>query len=70
MKTAGKVTHTRVTLNDLREQVRAFEATHPGYDRSNYTALFRDEDGDLSETDEFFRVSRMYRRLERAERAM
>ena len=69
VKTAAKVTRTKVTLDDLRERVRAFEQEHPGYDRTNYLDLFRDASGELVESPEFFEVSRMYRRLVRAEKA-
>jgi len=68
--TATNLRHAIVTLDDLRRDVRAFENANPGYDRSNYIHLFRDEYGELNESDEFFRVSRMYRRLERAEKAV
>jgi len=67
VKTKPKVTVVDVTMDDLRAPVREFEQAHPGYDRTNYLDLFRDESGELNETDEFFRVSRMYRRLIRAE---
>jgi hypothetical protein len=69
VRTAVRMTRTKVTLEDLRARVRAFEQQHPGYDRNNYLDLFRGPSGELVESAEFFEVSRLYRRLARAEKA-
>lgn len=70
VRTAVKVTRTKVALDDLRARVRAFEEQNPGYNRTNYVDLFRDKvSGELVESAEFFEVSRLYRRLARAEKA-
>jgi len=69
VRTAVKVTRTKLSLDDLRARVRAFEEQHPGYDRTNYLDLFRGESGELVESAKFFEVSRLYRRLARAETA-
>lgn len=70
VRTAVKVTRTKVTLDDLRARARAFEAQRPGLDRTNYLEFFRDkESGELIESSEFFEISRICRRLARAENA-
>lgn len=67
MKTAAKITWRTVTIDELRADVAAFEATHPGMNRDNYIDMFRDERGELQETDEFFRALRLYQMLAHAE---
>jgi hypothetical protein len=37
----------------------------PGFSRKNYFDAFRDSDGNLSETDEFFEIGALYGALER-----
>lgn len=60
VKTKPKVTVTDVTDEEVLAEVRAWEATHPGYDRTNFVDYFRNESGELIETDEFFRACSMY----------
>lgn len=69
MSAAVKVTRTKVTIEELRARVRAFEKQNPGYDGTNYLDLFRDASGELIESAEFFEAGRLYRRLARAEQA-
>ena len=69
VKTKPKVTVVEVTIEDLREPVREFEQAHPGYYRTNFIDFFRDETGELIETDDFHRVYRMYHRLMLAEKS-
>lgn len=69
VKTKPKVTVVEVTIEDLREPVREFEQAHPGYYRTNFIDFFRDEAGELIETDDFHRVYRMYHRLTLAEKS-
>lgn len=68
VRTAVKVTRTKVTLDDLRTRARGLEKEHPGLDRSNYVEYFK-VSGELSESPDFFEASRIYRRLARAEKA-
>ena len=68
LKTSPKITRTQVTLGGLRAAVRDFEEQNPGITMANYLDLFRDATGELIESAEFFEVSRVYRRLARAER--
>lgn len=60
VKTKPKVTIVQVTDDELRAEVRAWQDARPGYDRTNYVEFFRDESGELIETDEFFRAAQMY----------
>lgn len=69
MKTAATITRRAVTAEEVRERVRVFEATHPGMNRDNYIDMFRDDRGELHETDDFFAALRVYRMLEHVERA-
>ena len=69
MKTAPKVTVIEVTIEDLHAPVREFEQSHPGYDRTNFIDFFRDEAGELIETDYVHRVYRWYHRLMLAEKS-
>ena len=68
MKTAVKVTHATIELDDLRSRVRAFEREHPGTDASNYPDVFRDEHGVLVEDDKFDEIATLYDLLAAAER--
>ncbi len=58
------VTRRVVTADEVRERVGAFEATHPGMNRDNYIDMFRDDRGELHETDDFFAALRVYQMLE------
>ncbi len=69
MKTVPKTTRRRITADEVRDEVRVFEAAHPGTNRTNYLDVFRDEHGELVETDEFFEISSLYHLLGTAERA-
>jgi hypothetical protein len=46
--------------------VSTFEAEHPGYNSTNYVDAFRTEDGELQETEEFFKVDGWYTLLDMA----
>ena len=54
-------------LAEVRAQVAAFEATHPGVGADNYSDAFRDETGRLIESEEFFAISRLYGLLQAAQ---
>jgi hypothetical protein len=69
MRKKPKIVYTDLTIEDLREQVRAFEIAHPGVDASNYPDAFRDERGELQETEEFFSVCGLYAMLSAAVKA-
>lgn len=69
MKTKPKVTVIEVTDEEARAEIQAWEDAHPGYDRTNYVDFFRDETGELIETDEFFRAAQMYAELRSAEKS-
>lgn len=59
VKTRPKATIVHVTDEEVRAQVRAWQDAHPGFNRTNYVDCFRDESGELIETDEFLRAARM-----------
>lgn len=69
VKTKPKVTVIEVTDEEARAEVQAWEDAHPGYDRTNYIDFFRDETGELIETDEFFRAAQMYAELRAVEKS-
>lgn len=69
MKTVPKAVREQVTVEDLRAEVSAFEAAHPGTDRTNYLDVFRDARGELVESDEFFNVDSLYQLLALLEQA-
>ena len=50
----------RVTLDEVRTEVARFEAAHPGMGADNYPDAFRDANGELVESEEFFDVCRLY----------
>lgn len=54
MRTVPPVTIIEVTDADLEQQVQEWKRAHPGFDETNYVDAFRDADGELIETDEFF----------------
>lgn len=43
-----------VTEEEHQAEVAAWEAAHPGYTRENFVDAFRDETGELIESEEFF----------------
>ena len=43
----------RVTEEEREESWNLWEAAHPGFGRSNWIDAFRDESGQLTESDEF-----------------
>jgi hypothetical protein len=49
-----------VTLDEIRTEVARFEAAHPGISVDNYPDAFRDDRGELIETEEFFQISQAY----------
>lgn len=53
---------TPVTADELRARVERWKAAHPGFDESNFPDAFRDADGELDESDEFFAVSNLFAR--------
>lgn len=68
VRTTPRITWHDVDLAEVRAQVAAFEASHPGVGADNYPDAFRDESGRLVENDEFFAVSQLYATLEAATR--
>ena len=44
----------RVTEEEREESWNLWEAANPGFGRSNWIDAFRDESGQLTESDEFF----------------
>lgn len=54
------VTRRRVEPDEIRARLAEFEAANPGIGRHNYADAFRDADGELIETPEFFEISGMY----------
>ena len=67
MKTTPSITRRKVDLAEIRAQVAAFEAAHPGVGADNYSDAFRDETGRLIESEEFFAISRLYGLLQAAQ---
>ncbi|HUF34265.1 MAG TPA: hypothetical protein VMN58_13760 [Acidimicrobiales bacterium] len=49
-----------VSLEEVRAEVARFEAAHPGIGADNYPDVFRDANGELIETEEFFEISQSY----------
>ncbi|MFP5487676.1 MAG: hypothetical protein ACLGHQ_05160, partial [Acidimicrobiia bacterium] len=49
-----------VSLDEVRAAVARFEAAHPGIGADNYPDAFRDADGELMETEEFFEICGHY----------
>jgi len=43
----------RVTEEEREESLNLWESAHPGFGRSNWIDAFRDESGQLTESDEF-----------------
>lgn len=43
----------RVTEEEREKSLNLWEAAHPGFGRSNWIDAFRDESGQLTESDEF-----------------
>ena len=68
MKTKPKLTVVAVTDEEALAEVQAWEDSHLGYDRTNYVDYFRDETGELIETDGFFRAAQMYSELRAADK--
>lgn len=62
MKTRPVIRH--VSLDEIRAEVTLFEAAHPGIGADNYPDVFRDANGELVETEEFFQISQAYSVLE------
>lgn len=58
MKTKPVIRH--VSLDEVRAKVGRFEAAHPGVGADNYLDVFRDVNGELIETEEFFEISGLY----------
>lgn len=58
MKTKPVIRH--VGLDEVRAEVARFEAANPGIGADNYPDVFRDANGELIETEEFFGACRMY----------
>lgn len=56
-----------VTREDIQGHIAAFEVTHPGYDRSNHPDAFRDQHGQLVESEDFFANDGWYALLEASE---
>lgn len=53
-----------IDLDHVRAQVAQFEAADPGIGAGNYPDAFRDADGRLVESEEFFAVDELYAVLE------
>lgn len=60
VKTTPRVTWHDVDLAEVRSRVAAFEAAHPDVRAENYPDAFRDESGQLIESEEFFAISSLY----------
>jgi hypothetical protein len=58
VKTKPVIRH--VSIEEIRAEVARFEAAHPGIGADNYPDVFRDDRGELIETEEFFDVCRLY----------
>ena len=67
--TSSKPTTERreVTREEIQGHIAAFEVAHPGFGRSNYPDAFRDERGELVESEEFFAIDGWYALLEASE---
>lgn len=49
-----------ITWEQLCAQAETWEAVNPGFGPNNYIDAFRDADGNLLETDEFFEIDALY----------
>lgn len=49
-----------VSLDEVRAAVARFEAAHPGIGPDNFPDAFRDANGELIETEEFFEICGHY----------
>lgn len=49
-----------VGVDEIRAEVARFEAAHPGIGADNFPDVFRDANGELIETEEFFEISGLY----------
>jgi hypothetical protein len=67
MRKKPKIVRTKLSTEELYRQLRAFEAAHPGVNASNYPDAFRDEHGELQETEDFFEISSLYAMLSAGE---
>lgn len=43
-----------VTEEELQARITAWESAHPGYTKENFVDAFRDDTGELIESQEFF----------------
>jgi hypothetical protein len=57
VRAAPEVKRRRVTKAEVRAILAAFEAAQPGYGAHNYADAFRDENGKLVESAEFFEIA-------------
>ncbi len=60
MKTVPPVTIVEVSDADLERRVRKWKQQHPGFDETNYVDAFRDAEGELIESDEFFEADDLF----------
>ena len=51
-----------VTGEQIQAEVAAWEAAHPGYTKENFVDAFRDEAGELIESEEFFAAVELFAR--------
>lgn len=58
VKTKPVIRH--VSVDEIRDKVARFEVAHPGIGADNYPDAFRDANGELVESEEFFDICRLY----------
>jgi hypothetical protein len=57
----GFIVH-QVSEEEHLAKVAAWEAAHPGYTKENFVDAFRDETGELIESEEFFDAVHLFAR--------
>ncbi|HRD99943.1 MAG TPA: hypothetical protein PLV68_01520 [Ilumatobacteraceae bacterium] len=60
MKVAPTIKRRTVTAKEILGDVAAWKAAHPGFDESNFPDAFRDANGELIESDEFFAAAQLF----------
>lgn len=56
MRTTPPVTLVEETLAEVQARAEAWRAQHPGYDATNYVDAYRDANGELVESQEFYDI--------------
>ncbi len=62
MRTTPSPTRNRIAVDDLRAQLQAFQSRH-NVTAETWLDAFRDADGNLVESAEFFEISSLYAML-------